>query len=207
MQEAEKLEVCSKKWSKNISRLNLCIDNSNWALLELDNIEDKRALTIPEANFRGILKDHLFTLLGYKQEYWKNRYTVRWFKCGGDNTNFFHSAVSERYRKNSIASLKLQDGTVVSDHTGKAKELFETYKERLGRKTPYEMKFDLARIIKKVEGLDELTKPFTHEEIDKVVQEMPLDRAPSPDVFNGCFLKTCWHIVKEDFLQSLYRLL
>ncbi|XP_073355187.1 uncharacterized protein [Aegilops tauschii subsp. strangulata] len=185
------LRYTLKKWSKNISCLNLCTDNSNWALLELDNIEDKRALTIPEANFRGILKDHLVTLPGYKQQYWKKRYTVRWFKCGGDNTKFFHSAASERYRKNSIASLKLQDGTVVSDHAGKAKELFETYKERLGRKTPYEMKFDLARIIKKVEGLDELTKPFTHEEIDKVVQEMPANRAPGPDGFNGCFLKSC----------------
>ena len=63
------------------------------------------------------------------------------------------------------------------------------------------MKFDLTRLIKKVEGLDELTKPFTHEEIDKVVQGMPLDRAPGPDGFNGCFLKSCWHIIKHDFYK------
>ena len=120
--------------------MNLCIDNSNWALLELDNIEDKRPLTVLEANFRAILKDHLVTLLGYKREYWKKRYTVRWFKCGGDNTKFFHSAACERYHKNSIASLKLQDGNVVSDHAGKAKERFETYIERLGKKASCEMK-------------------------------------------------------------------
>ena len=58
-----------KKWSKNISRLNLCNDNSNWALLELDGIEDFRPLTIPEKNFRAILKEHLVVLLGYKREY------------------------------------------------------------------------------------------------------------------------------------------
>ena len=75
----------------------------------------------------------------------------------------------------------------MSDHAGKAKELFETYRERLGRNASYEMKFDLARIIKKVEGLDVPTKPFTHEEIDRVVKEMPSDRAPGPDGFNGCF--------------------
>ena len=61
------------------------------------------------------------------------------------------------------------------------------------------MKFDLSRIIKKVEGLEELTTPFTHKEIDKVVREMPSDRAPGPDGFNGCFLKSCWHIIKHDF--------
>ena len=88
---------------------------------------------------------------------------------------------------------------MVTDHIGKAKELFDTYKERLGRKRTYKMKFDLARIIKKVEGMDELTKPFMHEEIDRLVREMPSDRAPGPDGFNGCFLKSSWHIIKEDF--------
>ena len=73
------LRYALKKWSKNISRLNLCIDNSNWALLELDGIEDLRPLTIPEKNFRVILKEHLVVLLGYKREYWRKRYTVRWF--------------------------------------------------------------------------------------------------------------------------------
>ena len=28
---------------------------------------------------------------------------------------------------------------------------------------------------------------------------MPADRAPGPDGFNGSFLKSCWHIIKEDF--------
>ena len=123
-----------KRWSKQISWLNLCIDNSKWALLELDNIDDKRPLTIPESNFRFILKNHLVTLLGYKREYWKKMYTVRLFTCGGDNTKKIHSAASERYCKNSIASLKLQDGSVVTDHMGKAKELFDTYREILGKK-------------------------------------------------------------------------
>ena len=118
---------------------------------------------------------------------------------GGDNTKFFHSAASERFRRNSIASLKLSDGSIVSDHAGKALELYQTYKNRLGRAEPHDMKFDLTQLFKKVEGLDVLTKPFTHEEIDKVVQEMPLDRAPGPDGFNGCFLKSCWHIIKHDF--------
>ena len=100
--------------------------------MEIDEIEDKRTLTTPEKNFWAILKTHLVTLLGYKQEYWKKRYTVRLFKCGGDNTKFFHSAASERYMRNSIASLKLQDGSIVTDHAGKEKELYNTYKDRLG---------------------------------------------------------------------------
>ena len=63
------------------------------------------------------------------------------------------------------------------------------------------MKFDLARIIKKEEGLEELTTPFTHDEIDNVIKEMPPDRAPGPDGFTGIFLKTCWEVIKEDFYK------
>ena len=30
---------------------------------------------------------------------------------------------------------------------------------------------------------------------------MPADKAPGPDGFNSQFLKTCWHIIKEDIYQ------
>lgn len=159
---------------------------------------------ISERNFRNILKSHLITLLKYKQEYWKKRYTVRWFQCGGDNTKFFHAAASERFRRNSISTLKLQDGSIVSDHNGKEEVLFNTYRERLGQSNHCNMLFNLPQIIKKVQGLEELTVPFTKEEIDKVVKEMPSDRAPGPDGFNGCFLKSCWHIIKEDFYKLCF---
>lgn len=60
-----------KKWSKSISRLSLLIENTNWAILMIDNLEERRLLTTPEANCRIILKKHLITLLDYKQQYWK----------------------------------------------------------------------------------------------------------------------------------------
>jgi hypothetical protein len=42
------------------------------------------------------------------------------------------------------------------------------------------------------------------EEIDLVIKEMPSDKAPGPDGFNGMFLKKCWGIIKDDF-HSLAR--
>ena len=63
------------------------------------------------------------------------------------------------------------------------------------------MKFDLPNIIKKREDLDQLTAPFSKQEIDDVIKEMPADRAPGPDGFTGLFIKTCWHIIKEDFYK------
>jgi hypothetical protein len=39
------------------------------------------------------------------------------------------------------------------------------------------------------------------EEINSIVKEMPTDRAPGPDGFNGLFMKKCWPIIKEDFVK------
>lgn len=50
-----------------------------------------------------------------------------------------------------------------------------------------------------VEGLEDLSKPFSDEEIEAVIKQMPPDRAPGPDGFTGLFLKNCWHILKHDF--------
>jgi hypothetical protein len=35
--------------------------------------------------------------------------------------------------------------------------------------------------------------------MDLVIKEMPADRAPGPDGFNGLFIKRCWHLIKNDF--------
>lgn len=193
------LRYALKHWSKGVSRLSALIDNSNKAILELDGIEEKRVLTGPEANFRIVLKRHLITLLDYKKLYWKKRCTIRQFKFGDRNTKFFHGAATERFCRNSIASLRLPDNSIVQDHVGKEAVLFQTYKDRLGRSDPVNISLNLRDIIKCVEGLDELTAPFSREEIDCVVKEMLADRTPGPDSFTGCFLKACWHIVKEDF--------
>jgi hypothetical protein len=63
------------------------------------------------------------------------------------------------------------------------------------------MQFDLATILTHVDGPEDLTRPFTKQEIYDVIKFMPVDRAPGPDGFNGLFLKQCWSIVQEDFYQ------
>jgi hypothetical protein len=62
------------------------------------------------------------------------------------------------------------------------------------------MQFDLAAIIKRVDDLDDLTIPFTKKEMDEVIKEMPGDRAPGPDGFNGLFLKKVLAHCSKGFL-------
>ena len=82
---------------------------------------------------------------------------------------------SERYRRNNIVALHTEDGICVEDHAGKEAILFQSFKQRLGNSSHKDMKFDLPTILPRATNLEQLTTPFTHEEIDKVVQEMPSD--------------------------------
>jgi hypothetical protein len=60
------------------------------------------------------------------------------------------------------------------------------------------MEFDLPSLITPIPGLQELSAPFSTQEIDDVIKYMPVEKAPGPDGFNGLFLKKCWHIIKDD---------
>ena len=108
-------------------------------------------------------------------------------KLGDEDPNFFKAMASERYRRNTIPTLKLSDDTVAEDHASKEAIIYQAFKGRLGKSGEFQMKFNLQSIIKKVEGVDQLTVPFTKDEIDAFIKEMPADRGPGPDGFTGLF--------------------
>jgi hypothetical protein len=90
---------------------------------------------------------------------------------------------------------------MVSDHQQLAGIILQKFKERMGQSRGINMGFDLAQLLQPVEGLEDLTKPFSKEEMDLVIKHMPADKALGPDGFNGLFLKKCWHIISKDFYQ------
>lgn len=118
-------------------------------------------------------------------------------KFGDECPKFFQALALEIYRRNNIPTLSLSDGTEIEEHAGKEAIVYQSFKERLGTSGNFQMKYDLPQIIKKIADLDQLTIPFTKEEIDNVIREMPPDRAPGPDGFTSIFLKSCWHIIKD----------
>jgi hypothetical protein len=108
---------------------------------------------------------------------------------------------TQRHKRNAISMLTAADGRQVSDHEEMAGLLWSSYKERMGMTEGISMQFDLASLLTKVQGLEEISMPFLEEEMELVIKQMPPDKAPGPDGFTGHFLKKCWPIIKQQFLD------
>jgi hypothetical protein len=56
------------------------------------------------------------------------------------------------------------------------------------------MHFDLETLLSPIDDLDSLVLPFSHEEIDGVVQNLKSDKSSGPDGFNTNFMRKCWNV-------------
>jgi hypothetical protein len=151
-----------------------------------------------ENNFKKILEAHTRKMMEAKRIYWKNRAKIRWAQLGDENTKFFHTIATQSFRKNLISSLTAQDGSIVNNHDHKAAIIWKSFKERLGVSDYTIMHFNLNEMIQS-HDLRHLDEPFSDNEIEMIIKEMPSDRAPGPDGFNGAFLKKCWPKIKDEF--------
>jgi hypothetical protein len=142
-----------------------------------------------EKNFREELRVHLLILMESKRVYWKQRSTIRWVKFGDENTTLFHSIATHKVRRNYITSLQAIDASLVTDHD-KAAFTWTSFKERLRQSKDTTMFFELNSLIQPTD-LSEVDQPFSLGEIESLINELPINKAPGPDGFNGMFIKKC----------------
>ena len=188
-----------KKWSKNLPKLSTNISACNYVLSMLDGIEDQRILSTMEANFRIILRKHISKLMEVERIYWKTRFKMRCVKLDDENTDYFHAMATQSYRKNYITFINDEDGNPVQNHDHKATIIWKSFKERLGKSIDPPMLFNLEELIQP-KNLFELEAPFTMDEIDQVIKDIPTERAPRPDGFNGSFLKNAGILSNRTFI-------
>jgi hypothetical protein len=109
---------------------------------------------------------------------------------------------THNFRRNYITLLQSTDASLVTNHEHKAAMLWTSFKDRLGQTEVGEMFFDLGGLIQPFD-LSDLDKPFSYEEVELLIKELPMDKAPGLDGFYGLFIKRCWPIIKVDFLALI----
>jgi hypothetical protein len=115
--------------------------------------------------------------MAMKKEYWRQRFTSRLVQFGDENTKFFHAMASERYRFNVISQLMDDTGRMVADHAEKSALFFQEFRRKLGSRLGISMQFDTSFFSQPFNDLEKLCEPFSHEEIDNIILELPLDKA------------------------------
>jgi hypothetical protein len=68
---------------------------------------------------------------------------------------------------------KDRNGHEVFNHEGKGSIIWEACKERLGMTEFSQMHFNLSEILEPVGNLEHLIEPFTTEEIDSIIKNLP----------------------------------
>jgi hypothetical protein len=192
-----------RAWKLQLPSLGKTIQNCKEIILFLDIMEEFRDLTVEEWNFRTIISQQLQDLLHQQKIYWKQRDTVKWVKFGDECTKFFHANASIKHSRNTISILRDDTGKELAEHEEKAQFIWSSFKERLGISEFSDLNFDLASFITPAEDIDWLQREFLKEEIDKIIMDLPNNKSPGPDGFNGEFLKKCWSVIAQDFYDFI----
>ncbi|KAM6545112.1 hypothetical protein CsatB_025848 [Cannabis sativa] len=194
-----------KSWGKKhnslfktkISQLNL----------EIDQLQNKMALTLEESRRLGHLKSALDSLL-YKEEiYWRQRARVKWLNAGDRNTNFFHKHASFRKKTNTIKFLKTEDGSVVNTHEGIVTLITDYFQNLFSTQ---DSDVDAASTIFSYlnSGLEEsdvsfLDQEFTPEEVRRAVFQISGDKVVGLDGLNAYFYPKNWSVLGSDFTKAI----
>nr|XP_040251384.1 uncharacterized protein LOC120968563 [Aegilops tauschii subsp. strangulata] len=107
-----------------------------------------------------------------------------------------------RKRRNLITTIN-KDGLLLTGQESIAAAVDEYYEGIFGTAPEREFAINLQALNLPRRDLLHLERPFTEEEVERVIKSMPLDKAPGPDGFTGRFYASCWQIIKVDFMRAL----
>jgi hypothetical protein len=81
--------------------------------------------------------------------------------------------------------------------------LYSHFKQVFGQPGQIGYELDFLAIGIQPRDLSALDLPFSVEEVEVVMREMPPDRASGPDGFTGAFYKTAWPVIKDDVTTAI----
>lgn len=186
--------------ASRIGSVRLQLVTARVVIYELDLAQESRALSLEEIQWRRELKASTIGLASLKRTMARQRARSRHLREGDACTKYFHLMACHRRRKNYLFTIQ-HDGQTFSEEEAKAEVIYTYYNGIPG--TPFQRHHCINLDLLDLPHLDlsDLVAPFSNEEVARIVQESPNDRAPGPDGFTGAFYKAAWTVIAPDILR------
>lgn len=129
------------------------------------------------------LKKEIKELLVKEEEMWKQRSRAIWLHEGDNNTHYFHSRATQRFRRNKICELLDSEGQQCTKEDDIARILIEYYQGLFNSANPCSIDQAVADIplIITPEMNIMLQEDYTRAEVEIALHQMEALKAPGPN--------------------------
>ncbi len=137
---------------------------------------------------------------------WKSQSRQHWLKKGDGNIKFFHAMANARRRANAI-NVVVANGRTLYREEEKRDHLFRYFNELFApnlNERPRTGEWNNLFGNKPFLNPDNLSIPFSEEEVKKATFQLDSDKASGPDGFNLRFYQRFWWTIK-DGLMNIFR--
>jgi hypothetical protein len=176
---------------------------------ELDAQADIRDLSPDEWNKRYEMEADLEHIYEMEELFWHKRCGEMTLLQGDRNTEFFHRMANGRRRKCLILSLE-DEGRELTSKEDLKSHIIEYYKSlfRADNLSTVHLSPQIwqSELCLNADQKEAITRPFSMEELDKVIREAKLNIAPGPDGLNIHFYRAFWPEIKNDLFEMLLML-
>jgi hypothetical protein len=125
---------------------------------------------------------------------------VTWCTPGDEDTRFYHSRASAKFRSNLIKSAE-EDGIRFFTHKENERVFTKFYHNLLGKPSVSQHLIDLDGMYEVTPALSSLSLPFSEQEIRKALKQILRDKSPGLNGFGSAFYQDFWDITKPDLLN------
>lgn len=203
-QKLKMIKDCLKEWHQTHSQ------NAEGKILEaknrrafLDSKGETSVLLDEEVHELHELSVSLHSMARTQTSINWQKARMNWLKEGDANSNFFHGVCTNQRRGNTVNMVNVDGVNIEGVHKIRSAvyDHFSHHFKSGGAARPHVGSLAFRKLSSGEAG--KLIKPFSLEEVKRVVWESDSYKSPGPDGINFGFLKDFWEVVKDDFMRFI----